>query len=61
MFTALFFNTYDSMFYNRNSNLNKWFVSPYLTISKEISIFFRKKSPKDKKMVVIKELQLKTF
>ena len=32
------------MFYNRNSNLNKWFVSPYLTISKETSIFLEKKS-----------------
>ena len=32
------------MFYNHNAKLNKWFVSPYLTISKETSIFLEKKS-----------------
>ena len=32
------------MFYNRNFNLKKWFVSPYLTILKETSIFKKKKS-----------------
>ena len=36
------------MFYNHNSNLNKWFVSPYLTISKETRIFFLEKKSKKK-------------
>ena len=46
MIIALIFNIYYSMFYNHTSNDNKWFVSPYLTRSKETRIFFLEKKSK---------------
>ena len=56
MFITLLFNTYYSMFYNHNSNLNKWFVSPYLTISKGTSICFL-----DKMVMIMKRTSIKNF
>ena len=44
------------MFYNHNPNLNKWFVSPYLTISKRQAFFFL-----DKMVMIMKRTSIKNF
>ena len=52
MIIALIFDIY----YSNTSDINKWFVSPYLTLSKETRVFFfffLEKSLNDKKMVMI--------